>query len=133
MSHPHGPLRRPSRRDVLRAAGLLAAGGWFAAGCGSQEVTSNGPPSLTTVGASADIDAEVQTLQTAASLENLGVYAYTQAIQRLHRGQFGDPPPAVLAFAQRVRDHHAAHAKAINNVLTAMGRPPYTVPDRRCC
>ncbi|HEU5035350.1 MAG TPA: ferritin-like domain-containing protein [Mycobacteriales bacterium] len=119
----------PSRRDVLRAAGLVAAGAWITTGCGSQEVTSNGPPSLSAVGASADIENEVLTLQTAASLENLGVYAYTEALKRLHRGQFGSPPPVVVAFAERVREHHAEHAKALNRVLTAMGKRPYTQPD----
>lgn len=115
------------RRQALRWAGVLAVGA-FAAGCAGSEAQPP-PAQPPTVGADANIGGEIDALRTAVSLENLGVYAYTHALRRLRSGQFGVPPRMVLAFAERVRAHHAAHATALNRLLGAHGRAPYRQPD----
>jgi hypothetical protein len=97
-------------------------------GCGG-DVTNASPPKPPTVGSAAEQASDRNLLRTAASLENLAVFAYGAALTRLQRRQMGVPPPIVLAFATQTRAHHLRHAQAINATLRRLGSPPYTQPD----
>jgi hypothetical protein len=65
----------------------------------------------------------------AASLENLGVFAYNAGLQAATAGKLGTVPPAVATFAQTAMAQHKDHAKAWNSVLTAAGKPAVTATD----
>jgi hypothetical protein len=65
----------------------------------------------------------------AASLENLGVFAYNAGLQAASAGKLGTVPPAIATFAQTAMAQHKAHAQAWNSALTAAGKPAVTTTD----
>jgi hypothetical protein len=67
-------------------------------------------------------------LQTAASIENLAVAAYTTALTLPFIG--GDQANAVVkAFVQTTKSQHEDHALAFNAVVTRLGGTAQTKPD----
>jgi hypothetical protein len=65
----------------------------------------------------------------AASLENLGVYAYNAGIAAATAGKLGTVPPAIVTFAQTAKSQHMAHAQAWNAALSAAGKAPVSATD----
>jgi len=66
---------------------------------------------------------------TAASLENLGVYAYKAGLAAATAGKLGKVPPAVATFAETAMKQHQDHAAAWNSALTAAGKTAVSVTD----
>ncbi|MDI2129617.1 ferritin-like domain-containing protein [Yinghuangia seranimata] len=69
---------------------------------------------------------DIKALQTAASIENLAVAAYTAAIG-LPFIQTGNP--IILAFVTRTAQQHQAHAQAFNAAAVKAGGQAQTAPD----
>jgi len=65
----------------------------------------------------------------AASLENLAVYTYTQALTAAAAGKLGTVPPAVGTFATTVRSQHEQHADAWNALLLSAHKHKVTATD----
>jgi hypothetical protein len=63
---------------------------------------------------------------TAASLENLAVFAYNAGLTAATAGKLGAVPPAVATFATTAKSQHKQHAAAWNAVLKANGKKPIT-------
>lgn len=63
----------------------------------------------------------------AASLENLGVFAYTAGLNAAAAGKLGSVPAAVATFATTARAQHADHAAAWNSVLRTHGNAKVSV------
>jgi hypothetical protein len=63
---------------------------------------------------------------TAASLENLAVFAYNAGLSAAAAGKLGTVPPAVATFATTAKGQHTQHAAAWNAVLKANGKKPIT-------
>jgi hypothetical protein len=126
-----GPnARRANRRTFLLGAAGLGAGGVLLAACGSSSHKSTSPTTAapgTSQGAALTGDLAVAAM--AASLENLGVFAYNAGLQAAGAGKLGTVPPAVATFAQTAMAQHKDHAKAWNSVLTAAGKPAVTATD----
>jgi hypothetical protein len=79
--------------------------------------------------ASGSLSGDLAVAATAASLENLGVYAYNAGIAAATAGKLGTVPPAVVTFAQTAMAQHKDHAQAWNAALTAAGKPAVTAND----
>jgi rubrerythrin len=88
---------------ALAAAGL--GGAWLA---------------LTATAAGADEAADVQILQTAASLENLAVATYATALTLPFIGG-ASANGVVKAFVMKTKDQHQAHAEAFNAAVKQLG------------
>lgn len=124
---------RTSRRTFLLGTGAAAVGGVLLAACGS------GHASATQAGASASssgssrypatLTGDLAVAALAASLENLGVLAYTQGIAAATAGKLGTVPPAVVTFAKTARAQHVQHAAAWNAILAAAGKAKVTETD----
>ena len=78
-----------------------------------------------------DPDMDLVLARTAASLENLAVLSYSVVL-----GESDVSLPAEIDFDQAVidaatlfREHHQAHADAVNAVLTDAGEAAYTEPN----
>lgn len=129
--------RTSSRRTFLLGAAGVGASGALLAACGSSSKTTAPttpvPPTTTAGGDAADasgsLSGDLAVAATAASLENLGVYAYKQGIAAATAGKLGSVPPAVVTFAQTAMAQHQDHAKAWNSALTAAGKQPVTATD----
>ncbi len=128
--------RASSRRTFLLGAAGLGASGAVIAACGSSTRTTapTTVPAPTTTGGSASggstsLSGDLAVAATAASLENLGVYAYRAGITAATAGKLGTVPPAVVTFAQTAMAQHEDHAKAWNAALTAAGKPAVTATD----
>ena len=128
--------RASSRRTFLLGAAGLGASGAVIAACGSSTKTTapTTVPAPTTTGGSAAggsaaLTGDLAVAATAASLENLGVYAYKAGITAATAGKLGTVPPAVVTFAKTAMAQHADHAKAWNSALTAAGKPAVTATD----
>ena len=128
--------RASSRRTFLLGAAGLGASGAVIAACGSSTKTTapTTVPAPTTTGGSAAggsaaLTGDLAVAATAASLENLGVYAYNAGITAATAGKLGTVPPAVVTFAKTAMAQHADHAKAWNSALTAAGKPAVTATD----
>ena len=117
--------RHTSRRGFLLGAGL-AAGAAVLAACGS--VTSASQAPTTTVRPSR-LTGDLLVAALAASLENLGVYAYSAGISAAKAGKLGSVPPAVANFAQVAMAQHKEHAGAWNGILTAAGARSVSTTD----
>ncbi|HWL37473.1 MAG TPA: ferritin-like domain-containing protein [Frankiaceae bacterium] len=120
-----------SRRAFLVGGGTLL-GAVALAACsdgaspGSSGTSATTTPSATPSAANADLSA----LATNASLENLAVFAYGQALMDTPKGKFGKSvPPAIAEFAKHAKAQHTDHAKAFNAALTKAGGQPFTKPD----
>lgn len=129
-----------SRRTFLLGAAGVGASGALLAACGSSSKTTApttvAPQSGTTAGGSSSsstgsgpLTGDLAVAATAASLENLGVYAYNAGITAATAGKLGTVPPAVVTFAKTAMMQHADHAKAWNSALTGAGKPAVTATD----
>jgi hypothetical protein len=125
--------RHTSRRTFLLGAGAAAVGGLALAACGS---SSAAPKTTTPKGTSsaaktgpASLTGDLKVAALAASLENLGIFAYNAGIKAATAGKLGSVPPAVVTFAQTAMSQHAQHAAAWNSVLVAAGKPKVTETD----
>lgn len=129
--------RASSRRTFLLGAAGLGAGGALLAACGSSTrstaPTTLAPPTTMAAGGassgSGSLSGDLAVAATAASLENLGVYAYKQGIAAATAGKLGTVPPAVVTFAQTAMAQHQDHAKAWNAALTGAGKQAVTATD----
>lgn len=118
-----------SRRGLLLGTGAAALGGVLLAAC-----SSNGSSSTTTTTAgggatAASLTGDLKVAGLAASLENLGVYAYGAGIKAAQAGKLGSVPPAVVTFATTAMAQHQQHAAAWNSVLTGAGKKAVTETD----
>lgn len=116
-----------SRRGLLLGTGAFAVGGVLLAACSSASKSSTTTTSPSSSPASLTGDLKVAGL--AASLENLGVYAYGAGIKAAQAGKLGSVPPAVVTFASTAMAQHKQHAAAWNAVLTGAGKKAVTETD----
>jgi hypothetical protein len=126
--------RRASRRTFLLGAAGLGAGGVLLAACGSSSTrpkatSGTGSSSSGSASSGGALSGDLAVAAMAASLENLGVFAYNAGLQAAGQGKLGTVPPAVATFAQTAMAQHKDHAKAWNSVLTAAGKPAVTATD----
>lgn len=123
--------RRTSRRTFLLGVAGAGAGGILLAACGGSSHKSSSPatsapaPSSGTTALTGDLAVAAM----AASLENLGVFAYNAGLQAASQGKLGTVPPAVATFAETAKAQHQAHAAAWNSILTGAGKPAVTATD----
>ncbi|MDA8197261.1 MAG: ferritin-like domain-containing protein [Actinomycetota bacterium] len=121
------------RRKFLFGVGGTVLGGVALAACGSGASASSTSTTLaattTTSAASMQLASDLKIAGVAASLENLGIYAYNAGITAAQAGKLGTVPPAVVTFAQTAMSQHKDHAAAWNAVLTGAGKPAVTVTD----
>ena len=102
--------------------GLVAGGSLATAAFGAALI------GLTASAAFADTPADVQMLQTSASIENLAVKTYQTALTLPYIGG-ASANGVVKAFAQTTMGQHAQHAQAFNSAATALGGKAQTSPD----
>ena len=123
--------RRTNRRTFLLGAAGLGAGGILLVACGSSSHKSTSPTTAAPGPAhqSGGLTGDLAVAAMAASLENLGVFAYNAGLHAAGAGKLGAVPPAVATFAQTAMAQHQDHAKAWNSVLTAAGKPAVTATD----
>ena len=129
----------PHRRQFLKIGGATLLGAAVLTACGEDEPEGAGETGVTTASTSSttappnegDPDMDVVLARTAASLENLAVLSYSVVL-----GESDVSLPAEIDFDQVVidaatlfRDHHQAHADAVNAVLTDAGEDAYTEPN----
>lgn len=124
-----GVARRASRRTFLLGAVGLGAGGVLLAACSSSTKSSSNRPGTTSSVSNSDLSGDLAVAAMAASLENLGVFAYNAGLQAAQAGKLGTVPPAVATFAKTAMAQHKAHAQAWNSVLTAADKPAVTATD----
>ena len=117
-----------SRRGLLVGAGAVAVGGAILAACGSGNGSST-TTSTTSSGGPSSLTGDLAVAGTAASLENLGVFAYGAGIKAAQQGKLGAVPPAVVTFAETAMSQHQQHAAAWNAVLTGSGKKAVTETD----
>jgi hypothetical protein len=120
-----------SRRTFILGAAGLGAGGALLAACGSSSKSTTPTTTATapTSTSSGSLTGDLAVAATAASLENLGVYAYKAGLAAATAGKLGTVPPAVATFAQTAMSQHQDHAMAWNSALTAAGKTAVTVTD----
>jgi hypothetical protein len=132
-----GLRRRLREQGASRRAFLVGGGSLFGAvalaacGMSSDKTASGTSPSPTSGSPSASgAGADVAALSTNASLENLAVFAYGQALMDAPKGKFGKKVPAAVAeFATHAKKQHTDHANAFNAALRKAGAQPFTKPD----
>jgi hypothetical protein len=129
----HALLGVPSRRGFFKIGGVTLLGATVLAACGSDDedpAETGTAPSTTAAAGGSDGEAsgegnlDVTLAKTAASVENLAVAAYQTAIDS---GIVTDA--TIGAAAAAFRDHHQAHADAINGVVTGAGAEAITDPN----
>jgi hypothetical protein len=109
-------------------AGAAAVGGVLLAACGSSGKAS--PPATTGASHSpASLTGDLKVAALAASLENLGVYAYGAGIKAAQAGKLGTVPPAIVTFATTAMAQHKEHGAAWNAALTGAGKAKVTETD----
>jgi hypothetical protein len=114
--------RPVDRRRFLLAAGGLAGSGLVLGACGgSSERPADDQPVVTRPDR---LEGDLSVAALLASLENLLVWAYKDAIDRKDR--FGPYPPAVMGAIEAAQSHHRDHAVAWNSILTGAGKPGVT-------
>lgn len=104
-------------RPMFRTGGLLAA-----AGVGAAFTALIASPAF------AAASKDVQTLQTAASIENLAVATYQAALGLDFIGG-ASANPVVKTFAMKTMSQHADHAMAFNAAVQRLGGKAQTQPD----
>ncbi len=104
-----------STASTARTVGLVGLGAYLAA-------------KLTPVISAATPSSTVQTLQTAAAIENLAVAVYTKAAS-LPPSVSGASNPVILTFVKTTIQQHTEHAQAFNNVITQLGGAKQTNID----
>jgi hypothetical protein len=138
-------LRRRVREESASRRGFLVGGGTLfgavaLAACGMSGDKGSGPTTApgaaggtsTSPSASGSSGAggDIAALSTNASLENLAVFAYGQALTDAPKGKFGKTvPPAIAEFATHAKKQHTDHANAFNAALRKAGAQPFTKPD----
>lgn len=105
---------------ALVARGVMGGGALAAAGFGTALLALLARPAF------ADQSADVQMLQTAASIENLAVATYGTALTLSFVPQL---PKAVQTFVTTTKAQHADHAKAFNAAITQLGGKAQNEPD----
>lgn len=124
-----------SRRGLLIGGGAAAIGGVLLAACGgakSSTATTDTPATsdpTTSGGSPASLTGDLKVAALAASLENLGIYAYNAGIKAATAGKLGSVPPAIVTFATTAKAQHTQHAAAWNSALTAAGKARVTETD----
>lgn len=118
-----------SRRTLLIGAGTAAVGGVLLAACSSAPGGTTTTMGAAAGGAPASLTGDLKVAGLAASLENLGVYAYSAGIKAAHAGKLGTVPPAIVTFATTAMAQHQQHGAAWNSVLTRAGKRPVTETD----
>jgi hypothetical protein len=109
------------RRRALRAGGVGTAGALAAVGLGTGLLAAGATPAFAQASG-----ADVQILQTAASIENLAVATYDAALGL----PFASSLPAVVqTFVTTTRSQHAEHAQAFNAAVERLGGRPQTATD----
>jgi hypothetical protein len=129
----HALLGVPSRRGFFKIGGVTLLGATVLAACGDddEDVAESGTAPTTAAGgeggeeAPAEGNLDLTLAKTAASVENLAVAAYQTAIDS---GIVTDA--TIGAAAAAFRDHHQAHADAINGVVTGAGAEAVTDPNQ---
>lgn len=123
--------RATNRRTFLLGAAGLGAGGVLLAACGSSKKStqSSGTTAPSPSNTSGGLSGDLAVAAMAASLENLGVFAYNAGLQAATQGKLGKVPPAVATFAQTAMAQHKDHGQAWNSVLTGAGKPAVTATD----
>jgi hypothetical protein len=124
--------RAANRRTFLLGGAGLGASAAVLAACSSSSKTSTPPTTMGTSGTTPSggaLTGDLAVAAMAASLENLGVYAYKAGISAAQAGHLGTVPPAVVTFAQTAMAQHTDHAQAWNAALTAAGDPAVTATD----
>jgi hypothetical protein len=111
-----------SRRNELLRGTAFSGGLLATAGFGAALVTLAASPAW------ADKSSDVQTLQTAASIENLAVATYGTALTLPFIGG-ADAIPVVKAFVMKTKDQHQEHADAFNAALMPLGGKVQKDPD----
>jgi hypothetical protein len=107
---------RQSIQRSLAGAGILTAAG------GAALVTLLASPAY------AAASADVQMLQTAASIETLAVSTYATALTLPYIGG-SSANPVVKKFCQVTKSQHAEHQAAFNDVVRRLGGKKQTKPD----
>jgi hypothetical protein len=114
----------PGRRNFFRVGGVTVLGAALLAACGDDD-DATGPSSDTTTTGAGGGNLDLTLAKTAASVENLAVAAYSTAIDS------GLVTTMAIADAAALfRDHHQAHADAINGVVTEAGVEAITEPNQ---
>jgi hypothetical protein len=121
-----------SRRSLLLGSGAAVVGGVLLAACGGSGGRTTSGPSAAGGGSGsnpAKLTGDLKVAALAASLENLGVFAYQAGLQAAQAGKLGPVPPAVATFATTALAQHQQHAAAWNSVLRAAGKGSVTETD----
>src|SRR3984957_1651784 len=124
-----------SRRGLLVGTGAAAIGGVLLAACSSNKSSTGTTspmtswPGTSAANSPATLTGDLKVAALAASLENLGIFAYNAGIKAATAGKLGSVPPPVVTFAKTAMSQHAQHAAAWNSVLVAAGKPKVTETD----
>jgi predicted outer membrane protein len=120
---------RLNRRTFLLGVGATVGAGALLAACGSSSSVTKSSSSSAAPTLSPSTLTDLHVAALAASLENLGIYAYTAGINAAKAGKLGSVPPAVVVFAETARAQHKEHGAAWNAILRSAGKPAVTVTD----
>ena len=125
------PRKASSRRTFLLGTAGVGASGLVLAACGSSSKKASTPTTAAGAasGGSGALTGDLAVAATAASLENLGVYAYKAGITAATAGKLGTVPPAIVTFAKTAMQQHTDHAQAWNSALTGAGKAAVTATD----
>ena len=107
-------------RHALLTRGIGGGRALAAAGAGAALLALMARPAF------ADQTADVQMLQTAASIETLAIATYGTALTLPFAGSL---PAAVQTFATTTKQQHSDHLQAFNAAVLALGGKPQTAPD----
>jgi hypothetical protein len=140
INHRDNPISESSngmvsRRGLLIGSGAAALGGVLLAACsnnksstGTTSPTTSSPTTIAS-GSPASLTGDLKVAALAASLENLGIYAYNAGIKAATAGKLGSVPPAIVTFATTAKAQHTEHAAAWNSALLAAGKAKVTETD----
>lgn len=117
------------RRRFLAGVGTTIVGGAVLAACGSGSQSATATTAAATTTTLSPLATDLKIAGIAASLENLGIYAYNAGIAAATAGKLGTVPPAIVTFAETAMAQHKDHAAAWNAILTSSGKPAVTSTD----
>lgn len=121
-------LGAPRRRQFMKLGGTAVLGTAVLAACGDDEEeggdTTEGGGETTQGNGGGGGEMDVALARTAASLEVLAVAVYDAAL-----GLELEYPPPVADAAALFRDHHQAHADALNQIVGDAGGEEVTEPN----
>jgi Ferritin-like domain len=127
-SRAHGAIdldearQATDRRSQLMTGALFGGGFLAAAGVAGAFQTLFASPAF------AQSPSDVQTLQTASSIEVLAVAAYSKALTLPFIGG-SSANPVVKTFATMTMQQHSQHLQAFNAAITGLGGNTQTNPD----